>query len=558
MFGPAVVAALHDAFLSFWRRWMPKLRSERPAEKRNTISGLDCIGIVGITLEATGRPNWATELSSVDAARAAIYATLELNGYPSWFVGLAQAQPDAVRGVLQRAVAPELEAGRSNGRCEELETISRAEVSISSLLADQLFDHLSHNESLPLAVLTPTLRILRIGYRYPDALASLLRARFDRAVTVDEEAVHLVSLFRLDSVQGVDLLVTKLATLSPTKQTRLAQRVLPELFGGQWADETVVSDDVPFQSLERLVIIAFRTIRVEDDNDHSGGEVYSPDVRDNAESARGALFNALVRTPGLATFDAIQRLMENPEFPIRRMRMLDLARERAGTDSERAAWSSADVCGFESDFLTEPRNPFDLQRLALRKLADLQHDLLNADYAQGATVANLPKEVDVQNWMADRLRRDQGRSYSIEREPHVAEEKEPDIRFRAKASDANVPMEIKIAESWTLKELADALKEQLVGRYLRDRSNRYGIMLLVHQRRRPKGWKTAVAEWITFDQVVRHLRALARAIAAEGPDAPQPEIAVIDVSTVATTSSRSETRRSRKPKPPAGSHGRAV
>ncbi len=31
---------------------------------------------------------------------------------------------------------------------------------------------------------------------------------------------------------------------------------------------------------------------------------------------------------------AIQRLMENPEFPIRRMRMLDLARERAGTDPQ--------------------------------------------------------------------------------------------------------------------------------------------------------------------------------------------------------------------------------
>ena len=558
MFGPAVVAALREAFLSFWRHWMPKLRSERPAEKRNTISTLDCIGIVGVTLEAAGRPAWAAELSYGDAVRAAIYATLELNGYPSWFVGLAQAQPDAVRDVLQRTVAPELEAGRANGRCEELETISRADVSISSLLADQLFEHLSHNEGLPLAVLTPTQRILRVGYRDPDALISLLRVRFDHAVTMHEEATYLVSLFRLDPAQVVAVLDTKLATLSPTKQTLLVQRVLPGLFGGQWADETVGSGDVPFQSLERLVIIAFRTIRVEDDIDHSGGEVYSPDARDDAESARGALFKALVSTPGLATFDAIHRLMENPEFPIRRKRMLELARERAGSDSEHEAWSSADVCGFESDFLTAPRTPRDLQRLALRKLADLQHDLLNADYAQGATVARLPKEVDVQKWMAERLRRDQGRSYSIEREPHVAEEKEPDIRFRAKASDANVPMEIKVAESWTLEQLADALKEQLVGRYLRDRSNRCGIMLLVHQRPRSRGWKTAVGEWITFDQVVGHLRALARSIAAEGPNVPQPEIAVIDVSTVVTTSSGSGTRRNRKPRPPVGSRGRAV
>ena len=184
---------------------------------------------------------------------------------------------------------------------------------------------------------------------------------------------------------------------------------------------------------------------------------HTGDARDAAENARGALFNLLVSTPGLATFDAIHRLLENPDFKSRRRRLLELARQRAESDSEFKDWSSADVCGFESDFLTAPRNTLDLQRLALCKLADLQCDLLHADYAQGSTVARLPNEVEVQNWMADRLRRDQGRSYSIEREPHVAEEKEPDIRFRAKASDASVPMEIKVVESWSLKQLEEAL-----------------------------------------------------------------------------------------------------
>jgi hypothetical protein len=179
-----------------------------------------------------------------------------------------------------------------------------------------------------------------------------------------------------------------------------------------------------------------------------------------------------------------------------------------------------------------PRNPLDLQRLVLRQLTDLQYNLLNADYAQGATVASLPTEVEVQNWMADTFRKGQGRSYSIEREPHVAEEKEPDIRFRAKASDANVPMEIKISESWSLDQLEDALRDQLIGRYLRDRYNRWGILLLVHQEARPRGWQMAEGNWLTFAQVVIHLQSLARSIATEGADAPQAEIAFIDVSTV--------------------------
>jgi hypothetical protein len=37
--------------------------------------------------------------------------------------------------------------------------------------------------------------------------------------------------------------------------------------------------------LERLVDIAFRTIRVEDDTRHDDGQVYSPDARDAAQNA---------------------------------------------------------------------------------------------------------------------------------------------------------------------------------------------------------------------------------------------------------------------------------
>jgi hypothetical protein len=51
----------------------------------------------------------------------------------------------------------------------------------------------------------------------------------------------------------------------------------------------------------------------------------------------------------------------------------------------------------------------------------------------------------------------QGRSFPVERESHVANEKESDIRVRAKVTDASVAMEIKIAESWTLKQLDDAV-----------------------------------------------------------------------------------------------------
>jgi hypothetical protein len=127
---------------------------------------------------------------------------------------------------------------------------------------------------------------------------------------------------------------------------------------------------------------------------------------------------------------------------------------------------------------------------ALRVEMDgMQHELQHADFAQGATVKALPDEKAVQIWVADRLRLKQGRAYSVEREPHVVDEKEPDARLRAKVSDASVAIEIKVPESWTLEQLEAALTDQLCGRYLRARDARHGILLLVYKEPRPKGWQ---------------------------------------------------------------------
>ena len=90
---------------------------------------------------------------------------------------------------------------------------------------------------------------------------------------------------------------------------------------------------------------------------------------------------------------------------------------------------------------------------------------------------------------------------------------------------------IKIAESWTLRQLEEAVTDQLCGRYLRARDARYGVLLLVYQHARPQGWPhTETGAFLGFHEVVAHLRHLAVEIAAASPDAPQPEIAVLDVS----------------------------
>jgi hypothetical protein len=234
---------------------------------------------------------------------------------------------------------------------------------------------------------------------------------------------------------------------------------------------------------------------------------------------------------GRATFNALLTLAEVRGFPISPGRLRALARERASKDAEAAPWPPGEAMAFEETCESLPQTPLDLQRLLLARLADLQYSPLHDDFAQGSTLSGLTGERAVQNWMANYLRRSQGRSYTIEREPHVVDENEPDIRARS-ANDASVPIEIKVAESWTLEDLEAALVDQLCGRYLRARGGRHGILLLVHQRARSRGWTDPNSgRQVDFAEVVERLRLSAKSIAGADAEAPQPEIAVIDVST---------------------------
>jgi hypothetical protein len=196
-------------------------------------------------------------------------------------------------------------------------------------------------------------------------------------------------------------------------------------------------------------------------------------------------------------------------------------------------WRSDDLLSWKK--ISARRRVVILAEAALRRLEEMQHDLLRSDFAQGATVKGLPDETAVQNWITDRLRLKQGRAYSVEREPHVVDEKEPDVRLRAKVSDASLAIEIKVPESWTLEDLEVALTDQLCGRYLRARDARHGILLLVHKKARLKGWQdTETGAFLTFTEVVNRLQTLAARISGTG-QTPQPDIAVLDVTSCGTS-----------------------
>ena len=533
--GEEVAAAFTAGLAEIWRAWKPTLHSARPPGERNLISSIDCLGIAGVSIEAAARADWALHLTEQQAIRAAEYATLELNGFPDWTTALAAVWPAAVEKVFAQEATSNLDDPTPPGHYQIVEAISRSDESLTRLMAPSLWRELQARSDLNCVALRPVLFILKRGLPADTkrAFYTLVLDRFQSSTDPQVSAQYLGAAYAIDVQGATDTLMAKLDLLGEAQKTALVERVLPQIFGSRWSRSAPPDAHLDVATLERLVMLAYRIVRVEEDRDRTNNGVFSPDERDDAQDARSAAFTALVSTPGHATYAAILRLMDEPNFPVARSRLLALARERAANDAEQTAWRADEPLRFEQQFERQPVTGHELQRMAMQRLEDLQHDLVHGDFQQGTTLSARPDEAAVQNWMADRLRQMQGTAYSIEREVRVAGEKEPDLRFRAKASDANVATEIKVAESWTMQQLEEALVSQLCGQYLRAQNGREGILLLVHQKPRPKGWELPDGTYLNFEGVVQRLLTLAVRIRSESAAGPHPEICVVDVSTCA-------------------------
>lgn len=538
--GQEVATAFADRLADIWRSWKPTLHSERAPNERNQIGMVDCMCIAGVSIEAASRPNWVAQLTKEEAVRAAEYATLEINGFPDWIGALAAAWPAAVEEVLAKEAGGDLDNPTPGVHYQTLEDIYRGPENLARLMSLALLRELQTRAGLNQLALRPLLPILVRGLPEVEKgdLYTLVLHRFQGTDDPQVCAQYLGAAYAINAQGATDALVAKLDRLGEAEKTALVERVLPQIFGSRWGRSEPSAAALDLATLERLVLLAYRIVRIEDDRDRANKGVYSPDERDEAQEARSAAFKALVSMPGAATFEAILRLIDTPGFPMPASRLRALAHDRAAEDAEHTAWTAGEARQLEERFERPPVTGRELQLVALQRLDDLQHDLIHGDFQQGTTLSALPDEPAVQNWLADQLRHVQGTAYSIEREPHVTEEKEPDLRFRAKASDANVATEIKVAESWTLPQLEDALVKQLCGQYLRAQGGREGILLLVHQTRRAKGWELTDGTFVNFKAVVERLRALAATIQKSSLSGPQPEICVVDVSSCAKAATR--------------------
>lgn len=514
--GEGFEAALKD----YWRENEPPVWSRLPADQRNRISGLHIAGLTGLSVEAGNGTGWASGLTQDEARRAAEWGLVEMNGFPEWFGALARRRPEAVRAALEEELQAELAEADEAVHPHTLQALRYGGDTARRLVAAYLKSALfawpapganEEGETVRARNLNTVLSILRLTGDTDSAVAALCETKFLQDPGRPSAMTWLRGLCAWDLRRSLAAIRKGLEKTPEGERRGRGVQWFAGLFGDRDAGLPIPLDaDVDI--LLDLTKLAYEYVRREDDVEHEGA--YSPDVRDDAETARNRLLSALFEKPGADAHAALRNLASEPLFSHLEDRMRLFARRRAAADSEATALTSADVRAWQDRYEHPPRNRDELFAVMLDRLDDIDHDIKHHDFTDRPLLAAIDEETVIQPLLARKFSDAARGQYQVVREDEVADKKETDIRLLGTACPDRSVIEIKIGDKWSVTELEAAITDQLRGKYLRHETCTAGCLLVTYAGR--KGFRnpqTNVA--MSFEEVIERLKAVAASVEAD-------------------------------------------
>ena len=306
MFGNAVGDNFGAAARAYWRVQAPEVWSAKPVQERYQSTIRPCLALTGLAIEAASSPKWAEALSRSEAATAAAWATTELNGFPEWFDRLAVAWPEGVREALERELEAEFTDIATIQHPRTLSEIQHSRVpTTQQVVASFLKRKLLIWPSAPRAEaeagpslqnLERVLVVLAATMPADPEVAAYCEQQFKSAPSGPLAVAWLRGVFENDFVRGVEALRNGLMTVDQAERRQHGILWLAGTFGEHGLGQLPVSVRGDADLLFELTTLAYECIRREDDVHHEG--VYSPNLRDDAETARNRILSALVDLPG--------------------------------------------------------------------------------------------------------------------------------------------------------------------------------------------------------------------------------------------------------------------
>ena len=525
-FGQDIAGRAEKAFRALWRAAPPVLWSARPIDERGNIRDDWISGLTGVSTETEAEtPGWTASLSPSEARTAVAYATIELNGFAPFITDLVESHPEEVEEVIGGEVRAELGMGGAYDHLPALQDLTHADSRLKQLLAPRL-----------LAVLKswPTDFAVDAGPRWARHLDRVLRILSEASDATDRETIArecagryeadslgalalawLRGLFQLDADRGTQALI---GGIESCKEAGSPDRTI-ETFAALFGDRDAVAFEVEEPArrarlLGQLVRYAYAFVRPEDDQVHEG--VYTPNTRDDAETARRLLLSMLLDTPGPDAWRVLLELADEDDFAHQADRLRFQARQRAAIDAEFLPFASEDVVALDTRHEAPPRDSHGLFTVMMDRLDDLAHDLAHHDFTIRQTLQRICKEPEIQRNLAWEFDSRANGVYVVTREEEVADNKRTDIRLSAVNGDLKAVIEVKIADNdWTLTDLERALANQLVGQYLRHSSCRAGCLLLTCHGRKQYWVHPRTRGRISFPELVAFLKEKARDVENE-------------------------------------------
>ncbi|WBF66049.1 hypothetical protein LN040_09920 [Desulfovibrio subterraneus] len=506
----------------YWRTVSPTLWSKKPKEERNSTPYDWIYGLCGVVAESENS-GWAEKLSADEAQKATRYATVELNGFATFITDVIKAHPHAVRVVIKEEILAEIEECDIHDHLPLLHDLRYANKELKALLSPVLTEVVTtwpkdfaesaaNRRAKHLSDILYILAEVSSDAERQQIIEECVR-RCRLATTWSHVRPWISAQFNLSPIEGATELERQFE--SEEDSSLLGIEVFATLFGNRTSISfESIEPDLRAKVLGKLVRYAYAIVRREDDLIHDG--VYTPNQRDDAQSARNTLLSALIDTPGIEARRVLLELAEEPNFSHFPERLKHLAQKRAATDAELVPLSYREIEAIEGKLEAPPHDRDGLFDIMLDRLEDLAHDIAHGDFSDRRTLRTIKDEPEMQRSLAWKLDAKSKGAFIVTREDEVADQKRTDIRLSAVQGGQKAVIEIKLADTrWSLTDLVKALRNQLVGQYLRHESCKAGCLLLTFNGQKTYWVQPGTKKRLSFEKMVEYLNQIAKEIQAE-------------------------------------------
>lgn len=514
IFDKPLVERIRQVMVSTWRLDKPTLPWEREPDQRNWYYTSWRVGLAGVFAEAE-EEGWARRLLPEDAELAMRYAATALNGFPPWVADVAHAHPQIVQQVLRPELDEQL--GNTDPQAQHstlLQYLAHADPVVIALFLEALrewvFPMLANGEAGKVSSNKFERAIellLEHGNESDRAQIKTAAQRFVRVnASAEQVAFWLPWLMRLDPAEAVNELEQLAEGIEPSKYSSVT-RWLGAMFGHHAPNGIATPALLNSPALLcRLTLLAYRHVRPTDDVLRMGVQKCEWNSREDATYARNQVLTALLNAKGAEAWLAKLKFARDPLAGHFRDRALTMAKNALAEESDASPYSVADVMRLEKERDVAPITRADMAALLSDRL-DAIDDLMRQDASPRETWARVTSERESRRLVTRELKLLAKNAYSVTQEEVTGEEKETDVRLHSNARVLQAAIELKIGDKdYSYTDFSEALRDQLVGKYLVPEERRVGCLLISLAKSRTWEHPTEGRK-IGIDEVIALLRA---------------------------------------------------